>query len=315
MPLLASGLGSPVGPPPVTAPKAVPLRVAYVDPDGETWAWSARQGILVTSVTGLGSPAAGLTSLALPTGDLLAQSVTPGGKQIVIGLYVWDDDQSALLDRIDAIARSLWHERAGLPAAGTIVIERPGGTSRQIDVMCTSGTEQTEDTDTQDAYQRWTTYGLTFQPMSPYWQDDTDTTQVFRAAPSDAGILPLLPVKLSPSVVLGETSITNNGDADAWPVWTITGPGTPTITNTTTDRSFGLDAALSEGEVVTVDTRPGSVSAVDDDGDDRWSDLVKSSPRDLWQLVPGVNELNLQMTGSGDGTSIQLAYRRRWLRA
>lgn len=318
MPLLSgvSSGGTPTGPPPPTAPPTVPLQVAYLDPDGLGWEWSEeRQGTIVTSVTGIGSPAAVPTSLALPTGDLLTQSVAPAARQIVIGLYVYDDNQAAFLDRLDALARALWNERAGLPAPATIVIRRPGGTSRQVQVMCTSGPEQPDSDSTVDAYQGWTTFGLTFQPVAPYWEDLQDTTQTFRAAGSGGGIPPLLPVSLNPSVVLGETRITNDGDADAWPVWTITGPGTPTISNTTTGRSFSIDAALVTDEVITVDTRPGHVSVTDGTGADRWSDLVKTSPRDLWQLIPGKNDLNLSMLDATAGTSIRLAYRRRWLRA
>ena len=132
---------------------------------------------------------------------------------------------------------------------------------------------------------------------------------------SATGVPPMPPIQLAPATLLGDNTVTNTGDADAYPVWTITGPGQPTLTNNTTGRSFGLDVTLSSDEVVVVDTRPTMQSAVDQDGEDRWGDLVKTSPRDLWPLVPGENELNLSMASSGTGSQITLSYTRRWLRA
>jgi hypothetical protein len=319
MPLLArpGAVAVPAGPVPASARRLQPIQVTYTDPDGVFWDWAhVGSGAFVTSVAGIGSAPSAPSLITLPTGDMLVQSVSPGARQIVIGLYAWDDDQDALLSRLDALARALSHDRAGLPVAGTLAFQRPDGSSRQIPVMCTSGPDLPDDDGL--GFVRSATYGLTFQPLSPYFED-TDAAApaplTFRAAPVSGGVPPMPPVLLSPSTVLGETSVTNSGDADAWPVWTITGPGTPTLKNNTTGLQWGFATALGDGELRIVDLRPGMVSAVDGDGTDWWADLVKSSPRDLWQMVPGVNSLDLQLTGSGDGSQIELAYRRRWRRA
>jgi hypothetical protein len=184
-------------------------------------------------------------------------------------------------------------------------------------VYCTSGPEQTDTDSTRDGYQWSTSYGLTFESaLDPMFQDvDPTGPLVFAAPPVSGGVPPMPPVLLAPSSTLGSTTVTNTGNGDAYPIWTITGPGTPTLTNVTTGREFSLDVALSSGEVITVDTRPAQQSAVDQDGHDRWSDLVKTSPRDLWTLVPGPNLLNLQLDSAGAGSSIQMVYHRRWLRA
>jgi hypothetical protein len=317
MPLLALPGGAvppPIGLPPDTAPGPSPIAVSYIDPDGNLWAWAdVAAGAFVTSVAGIGSAPSAPSTLQLPTGDLIVQSVTPGIRQIVIGLYAWDDDQGALLDRVDALARALSHDRAGMPAPGTLIFQRPGGQARQVQVICTSGADQPDDDGL--GFQASATYGLTFQPLSPYFEDADQVTQVFAAAPSGGGVPPMPPVLLSPGTILGDTALPNSGDADAWPVWTITGPGTPTLRNTTTGRSWGFSTAIGAGQQRIVDTRPGKVSAVDQAGADWWGDLVKSSPRDLWQLVPGINELDMQLTGSGPGSQIALAYARRWRRA
>lgn len=315
MPLIA---GAATTPPIHVDNQRQPLSATWIDPDGTVWPWTDRSsGWVLESITGLGSPPASLTSSALAGGGLLAQSYGAAPRTVVAGMVAFDDSShDAFLDLLDRIARALWTERLGAPAPGTLVISRPGGQARQIELLCTSGPEQADEDASQDGYRWTTTYGLTFtSALDPLFSDATDTTVTFAAAPASGGVPPMPPVVLSPSTVLGSTSVTNSGNGDAYPIWEITGPGTPTISNLTTGQSFGLDVALAEGEVVTVDTRPARQSAVDGDGDDRWGDLVRTSPRSLWTIPPGKSDLDIQMTGSGDNTKVKLSYRRRWLRA
>jgi hypothetical protein len=294
----------------------VPLGLTYTDPDGSLWAWSDVTGqVIATNVQGLGSPPPSLTALALPSGGALAQSYMGAIRAIVVGLLVVDDNQAAFIGAMDRLTRALWTERAGNPSPGTFAVQRPGGSSRQISVLTTSGPDRPDES-RDSAGLTWCSFAVTFRALDPYWEDADTTTLEFQAAPPGAGVPPMPPVILSPGTVLGETLVTNTGDADAWPVWEITGPGTPTITNTTTGRSWGLDVSLGMGEIVTVTTgTDGNASAVDDTDADRWGDLVKSSPRDLWSLVPGDNQLDLALSGSGTGSKIRMTYRRRWLAA
>lgn len=301
------------GPPPVAIP--APISVSYTDPDGVLWPWpDPAAGMAVTSVTGIGSAPAAPQTLTLPTGDVLVQTVAPAARQIVVGLYVEAATQAGLLDVIDRLAVALSNDRAGLPAPGTLIFSRPDGTARQVEVICTSGADQ-PDEGASDGFRYWTTYGLTFQPLSPYFEDVNPIIATWQLTAAGTGVPPMPPVLLSAATVLGVTSISNPGDADAWPVWTITGPGTPTLQNTSTGLSFGLSAALGSGEAVTVDTRPGKVSATDGLGADRWGDLVAASPRDLWQLVPGTNGLDLSISGATPASGISLSFRPRHRRA
>ena len=318
MPLLGRP-GTSAGP--VTPPSGrdrQPLTVTYVDPDGEEWDWSAPDArCRVLSVTGIGGPPAAYTDSALAGGASLPQSYSAAKRSIVVGIHVYDDaSQGGLLDLLDRLTFALWTERAGVPAAGRLVFARPDGRARQIEVFCTSGLEQTSEEESRDAYQRDTGYVLTFESgLDPLFSDSAPVGPLVFAAPPDVGgIPPLLPVVLTPSNTLGETAVTNSGNGDAYPIWTVRGPGTPTLSNLTTGRSFSL-TTLEAGEEITVDTRPARQSAVDADGADRWTDLVKTSPRDLWTLVPGRNELNLEIADAVEGSRIEMVYHRRWLRA
>lgn len=310
MPLLVTPKTSPA--PIVLHP--VPLGLTYVDPDGQSWPLSDRNsGVVATACAGIGGPPRSLTAVSLPSGGAIPQFYRRATRPITIGVFVEGATQGEFLARMDAWALALWNERNGDPAPGTLIVARPDGTSRQIPVMCTDGADQSDDDATKSGL-TWSTFALTFQALESLWEDATAIDLTFGVAPA-AGIPPMPPIALAPPTLLGQNTIVNSGDAEAYPVWTITGPGTPTLANTTTGRSFGLGVALGSGETVTVDTRPTMQSAVDGTGADRWGDLVKSSPRDLWPLVPGTNVLNLDLASSGAGSQVVLSYTRRWLRA
>lgn len=90
---------------------------------------------------------------------------------------------------------------------------------------------------------------------------------------------------LSPVNPGGEMTVVNSGNLDAYPVFTITGPGqVPIITNATTGASFVVNRNLVAGEVVTIDSRTGAVNP--------------SSVRLLGRpfvLVPGTNTIRWRM--------------------
>jgi hypothetical protein len=101
-----------------------------------------------------------------------------------------------------------------------------------------------------------------------------------------------------------------------FPIWTIVGPGKPTIKNVTTGRQWSLNTSIAGGNVVQVVTKPGSQMAVNQtSGVNIWDQLTLSSLRDLWPLVPGANRINIAMSGATAATSVTLNWFNRWSRA
>lgn len=293
----------------------VPLGLVYIDPDGNRWRWSdIGADVFASNVAGLGSPPVAFTSVALPSGGALGQDYRGTARSIIVSLAVENPDQDKFLEVLDRLTLALWTERAGEPAPGTLIVQRPGGTARQIRVIQTGGPDQPDD-DRDKSGLTWASFPVTFRAVDPFWQDADPTELEFRGPTAGAGVPPMPPVVLSSSAVLGEVQVTNSGQADAYLLWTLTGPGAPVLGNSTTGRAWTFEA-LGAGEVVTVNTGPsGEAYAIDATGADRWGGLVKSSPRDLWALVRGRNDLNLAMTGAAAGSKIGLSYTRRWLRA
>jgi len=211
---------------------------------------------------------------------------------------------------LDAVARAFYNRRNEQPAPGYLRIQRPDGSSRQVAVYTTSGLNTPEVGISND-----TIYTLTLQTPDPYWSDLIQQTANYSISPA-SGILPLLPVFLAGSTVIGTNTVVNGGNAQAWPIWTITGPGTPTMQNLTTGRKWSMNTVIQAGHVVQVVTKPGQQMVVDTTtGANMWDNLVLSSLRDLWSLMAGSNQISIAMSGSTLATSVNLAWTNRWNRA
>ena len=225
----------------------------------------------------------------------------PQPGSIAIGILVgWpaggaESDYYALLDRF---VRAFINRRNEIPVPSYLQAQRPDGTTRQIQVFATSGLN------TPEVGIHNTLYSIALQTPDPYWSDLSPQQLLFSISGS-AGILPVLPVSLASSSIIGNAVINNAGSALAWPTWTIAGPGLPTVQNFTTGRKWSLNQTIPGGQVVQVTTNPGTQSAVNlTTGVNIWDQLVLSSLRDLWGLAGGNNQVNIAMAGSSVASSV-----------
>jgi hypothetical protein len=296
-----------------TAP--TPLNIAYIDPDGNTWDLSDRSmvnGYTCTGITGIEGLPVSFQNIPLLDGTAVPNIYLPQPGSIAMGLIVGrpsSDSENDYYGLLDAVARAFLSRRNELPAPGYIQVQRPDGSIRQIAVFTTSGL------DTPETAIHYTTYAFTFQTPDPYWSDLVSQTLTFSIS-SATGILPVLPIQLAASTVIGSATIMNGGNALAYPEWTIVGPGTPTIQNLTTGRKWSLNTPVPSGQVVKVTTKPGTQYAVNvTTGSNIWDQLALSSLRDLWPLVGGNNQISIAMPGSSVATSVTISWVNRWSRA
>jgi hypothetical protein len=302
----------------------VPLSITYVDPDGTQWVLSDRDmpdGYICTALKGLSGAPVTFSTIPLVTGGSIPQLLIRQNMQLVMGLLVQAKGtspaaQTDYLNLLDAMTLAFTTIRKNSPSPGTLVIGRPDGTQRFCRVYQTSGLDQPDDDATQSGL-LFTSYALTLVATDPYFYDLTAEPFLFDAPAEDAtGILPLLPIALTGATSLGDVEVTNRGSADAYPMWTITGPGTPTIENVTTGLSFTFGTPLDIDQVVIIVTQPGLQSVTDATTDENlWGSLVTDTPRDLFALVQGVNKLSVDMADAGDDTSVVMEMTQRWLRA
>lgn len=153
---------------------------------------------------------------------------------------------------------------------------------------------------------------VTFHASDPLWRDQSDTSASY-AVGDPVSFFPIFPLRLTSSQIVVDATINNTGDDEAWPVWTITGPGAGIVLrNVTTGKSLTLSTTLLTGESIVIDTRPGYKTVVRQDGSNLWPDVDVTSS--LWPLQVGNNAIRLEMSGATVGTSVlQVTYRRKYL--
>lgn len=106
-------------------------------------------------------------------------------------------------------------------------------------------------------------------------------------------------------------TVTNRGDAPAWPVLTVYGPITnPVLTNATTGKAIRLTATLAAGEYITVDTNPrrrsiyrGTVNAYS---------AYNFAASAWWALLGGDNVVTLTASASSPGAYLVVQWRDAW---
>lgn len=293
----------------------VPLQIVYVDPDGGSWNLSdlsMSNGYACTGLAGIEGVPVFMQTVPLLDGTAVPNIYIPQPGSIAMGVLLgWpiggaESDYYALLDRF---VRACINRRSEVPVPSYLQIQRPDGSVRQIAVYVTSGLN------TPEVSIHTTMYTLTLATPDPYWSDLSPQQLLFSISGS-AGILPVLPVILSSSSIIGNAVINNAGSAIAWPTWTITGPGLPTVQNFTTGRKWSLNATIPGGQVVQVTTKPGTQSVVNlTTGVNIWDQLVLSSLRDLWGFTGGNNQVNIAMAGSSVSSSVAVTWTNRWSRA
>jgi hypothetical protein len=295
-----------------------PLNILYQDPDGNTWSLSdpsMAQGFICTGLNGIEGIPVSMQTVPLLDGTAIPSIYIPQPGSIAMGILVAppagssDEDDDYYLN-LDKVVRAFLSRRNEVATPGYLIVQRPNGTMRQIAVYTTSGLDTPE-----VGLNNMTVYTLTLQTPDPYWEDLVPQQVVFSIS-NASGILPLLPIRLAGSSVIGAAAVNNAGTAIAYPTWIITGPGTPTFTNLTTGFTWSLNTPIPAGNVVQVTTQPGTQMAVNQTTSTNiWDQLVLSSLRSLWGLVGGVNEINVAMAGSSLATSVSLQWTNRWSRA
>ena len=153
---------------------------------------------------------------------------------------------------------------------------------------------------------------MVVRATDPYWYDTADIVNTYVSGGTPPAFFPFFPLRLSSSSVFASPVVVNDGDVEAWPVWTIVGPGSAIVLrNLTVGSVLSLPVTLGVDEAVTIDTRPGVKTVRNSSGLSLFGSLTWDSA--LAALVKGPNTLALEMSGATPASSIMLSYRRRFL--
>lgn len=311
---------TPPPPPPVRPPHGEPKRILWTSAAGDTIDLSTRAGgyAVMAGRDGFGRIDAELVADRMTSGAALLRAHRLQPRVMTTPLLVEGATEADYLAHWRRLQASLRHpvDRAtGLPVPGRITVELPDGSARSISAFYQTGGSATED-NLDDVLAHYTMLpNLQWYAAHPIWQG-ADFGRSWQVAPDPRPFYPIYPMRFTSSQVLSSATITNPGDADAYGVWTIVGPGTPSIGRTDTGEVFAFSEAIPAGRTVTVDCRPvelaptTGLTVVDDTGEDWWDRLVDFP--DFWTLPPGKTHLDLSMTGANADSRITLAAAAGW---
>lgn len=276
----------------------------YTDPEGTVWDLSSIDpGIgrfTRPGVQGWGATQYTLTLDKLPRGGVSVRGIRAEEGRLTWPLNVYGETHLEWLRRYRALRNAflmtVWRNQPGV-----ITVTRPDGSARQIDVLYEDGFQgEGNDDDVLFA-----SPVLTLLCPDSYWRDVTPVILRREFQGGNTSFFAPYPT-VSGGQILGDTTLTNDGDVQAWPSWTITGPATSiTATNYTTGQTFTLSTTLTPGELVTITTKRPTVRGP---AGQSLINALNWPAAYLWGLVPRANSVNFGVAGADIGTAIELSF-------
>ena len=236
------------------------------------------------------------------------KSATFGPRELDLPLYLSGPSEDALRLAIRAFLSKL----DPIGDDGRLRVTRPDGTARELYCRYSRGGELVEDTRNYGITSCRTI--LTFRAANdPLWYDTTPVSLTFVAGTAVA-FFPGTPFLLSPSAIFSSPFDVNNiGDAETWPIITLTGPGSNIVLRNLTSGEkleFLSSFALTAGQTLTIDTREGKRTVTRNDGTKHYDKLTVDST--MWPVYKGINSLQLDMTATTVASSLTLTYFKRY---
>lgn len=290
--------------------------IEWVDADGVTTVLSADDSRMVEwNVSGLLSPPVRFEEEGIPEMDgARLRAVHHSVREVFIPVWVHGTSAADLRTKVRQLVSAL----NPLRGDGRLRVTSPIGDQRELVCRVSSGLEGVERLgETSGIWSQ--SMPLLFRVWDPYWQDVSDTVSgPWNTGGNPGSFFPLFPLRLSSSEVFASVTVDNAGDVEAWPVWTLTGPGaSPKLKNLTTGKTLDLSAySIASGEVVTIDTRPtGSTrkTITSSVNGNLYPYLTATSA--LWPFALGSNTVQVEMGSASDVSSVQVSRRHRWLAA
>jgi hypothetical protein len=308
---------------PVTRTSLIAPSVRDVVPAVPTVTWTSPGGGTVLTMSDFGGNDWGITVLpgavgfgmpefnfyetSSPSFDgSIVRGVRASAREVSLPILLWGANRAQCLENFRGLIAAM-NPRNG---AGTLTVTSPDGSSSRSIAAYYSGGLQGKDDDVENGLTYMTAVIVLHCP-SPFWLGDPSVTRLQVAYAGT--FFPLLPVQLVANQLLGAVTLTNDGDAEAFPIYTVTGPVTnPAWTNSTNGTFLTLSSTLIAGDVVVVDTREG-IKTVTKGATNLYGSLASGSS--LAPLQPGDNVMSFTVSGATTATSVVISYQKRYLTA
>ena len=237
------------------------------------------RGVQVRSgVTGLGLPPKQVQWLEGAGDGAVARGRRALPRDMDLPLMVYGRNRAELKDWLSRLAKVL---------AGTCTLRlvEDDDTSWYTKTEHVGGGGYTYGVDTTGEDEFFTV--VTLRAGDPYFSSSVPGQKSIDARSANRGLLNnLSKLSVASSQAIGTMDIDNVGDAVAYPVWTIYGPGENFMAVSPSGEALNWTGTLAAGAVLTVDTKAGTV--VDHTGANRYAELAPA-PR-FWSLPPGKSQ-------------------------
>lgn len=269
----------------------------------------------ILEVTGLGRPPVRESDVDQPSMD--GQFAGPdywAGRQIQFDAAIKTPGDPAACHDMVAALQAVTDPAAVRLVGGqglTLRIKRPGRAVKQLTVRA-----RKLDPEYKQAIHGYVPIDMEFLAHDPQFYADTPSTTEIPlgwltgggfAAPVTA------PIYVQDGAVAADRPgwVTNQGDADAWPIIRVTGPAANiTITHVASGRSLALPALnLAAGRWIEIDTRPGYRTVTWDNGGNASAYLSPASRIDLFSLPPGTSEMRWTAYDNTNSGRMRLTWR------
>lgn len=201
------------------------------------------------------------------------------------------DEIELKMDRLLAIMDDTY-------TAPKLVATYPNGDSWEAPFHYIAGADSPIGTDSDGRH--WARWPLSLQSPDSYWTSRQSVSYSIRAGSTGRGLVRtgaggLSRLRISSSQALGTLSIDNPGHVDAYPIWTIKGPGDSLIVTRVIDgKSFTYEVPILGSETITIDTKAGTV--VDQLGVSRYGSLAPA-PK-LFSIPRGESSISVLLTNA-----------------
>ncbi|WP_269939008.1 hypothetical protein [Arthrobacter sp. HY1533] len=314
--VLVSPLAAPVPPAPIVDNPWPGMVLTWTGWDGSVWQLNAAtSGVaLLPGVRGFGTPPTTIYSKSSPAvagSQHLGSSVEE--RKVFWPLAVWRNTSSAEWIAHDrAFFRTMDTEQPGI-----WTVRQPNGEARNLRIRYVD--DGNKDFDVDPSKYGIETYGLNFIANQPYWEGAPVRRRFVAASPAPFFSGPI--VTISSGKSLATATVSNPGEVNAFPVWTILGP-TTSATVGIGGMSIEVPFTIADGEAAVIDTHPTAQTCLLGDWDDTTRTLsgVVDRSGDLgaadfnMPIPPGLNlQLALSMTGTG-AVDIEISplFKRAW---
>lgn len=258
---------------------------------------------------------AGVTGLGLPSVvpqwlEGAGDGATYRGRRVLprdidLPVYVDGGDREGLKDYMSQLALVL-------SDVSTLRFIEDDNTSWSTDIVRTGGGGYVYGVDTTGEHNLLTV--LTVRAGDPFWTHSVASNQRIDNSSGGRGVLgsgvSLVNMRVSKSRAIGTMDFENIGDADAYPIWTVHGPGQNFLAIGPDDKTFKWNGTLGANDVLTIDTKQGLV--FDQAGANRYAEL-DPAPK-FWTIPPGTSQAVASLDNASSASFIRCTWRpRKWL--